>query len=91
MASKRTTPLKSPAAATLKGKAALNKFLGMDPKDKNLSADEKENYTGWLEWMQKQVGDITAPVGRRRSLRSAFPIAPFLKKCSGILNVAFSG
>ena len=55
MASRRTPSKGTPKATPLKGKAALIKFLGIDPKDKNLSTEEQDNYKGWVDWMKEQV------------------------------------
>jgi hypothetical protein len=54
----KATPSKGP----LKGKAALSKFLGFDPKDKGLSKDDRENYNGWIDWMKTQVRPERPPV-----------------------------
>jgi len=55
MASMRTTPKSSNKLAMVKGTAALGKFLGINPNDKNLSIEDKDNYNGWISWMKEQV------------------------------------
>jgi len=51
----RQTPKSSNKLAMVKGKAALSKFLGIHPNDKDLSVEDKENYNGWMTWMKEQV------------------------------------
>ena len=55
MASKRMTPSKGTPKGALKGKAALIKFLGIDPRDKDLSSEDRDNYNGWVDWMKGKV------------------------------------
>lgn len=74
--SKRTTPLKGTPKAALKGKAALIKFLGIDPT-LVLSKEDKDNYNGWVEWMKGQVR-ILQPAAR------AYPLALL---CSAWLSI----
>ena len=48
---KALTPTVKPG---LRGKAALAKFLRIDPKGR-ISKKDKDNYDGWIAWMRTQA------------------------------------